>query len=57
MLLTVPFVAFGLFRYLYLLNNNGDAEAPEQLISRDVPLLVSTVCWLGASVLVLLIGS
>jgi 4-hydroxybenzoate polyprenyltransferase len=57
MLLTVPFVAFGLFRYLYLLNNNGDAEAPEQLISRDVPLLVSTLCWLGASVLVLLIGA
>ena len=57
MLLTVPFVAFGLFRYLYLLNTNGEAESPEQLIYRDIPLLVSSLCWLGASVLVLLLGS
>jgi 4-hydroxybenzoate polyprenyltransferase len=57
MLLTVPFVAFGLFRYLYLLNTNHEAESPEQLISRDIPLLVSTLCWLGASVLVLILGS
>jgi 4-hydroxybenzoate polyprenyltransferase len=57
MLLTVPFVAFGLFRYLYLLNTNHEAESPEQLISRDIPLLVSTLCWLGASALVLILGS
>jgi hypothetical protein len=57
MLLTVPFVAFGLFRYLYLLNTNGEAESPEQLISRDIPLLVSSLCWLGASALLLLLNS
>jgi 4-hydroxybenzoate polyprenyltransferase len=57
MLLTVPFVAFGLFRYLYLLNTNHEAESPEQLISRDIPLLVSTLCWLGASALLLLLNS
>ena len=39
MLLTVPLVIFGLFRYLYLLNNSQDAESPELLMMRDVPLL------------------
>jgi 4-hydroxybenzoate polyprenyltransferase len=57
MLVTVPLVAFGLFRYLYLLNISQEAESPEQLISRDVPLLVSTLCWIAASALVLLLNS
>ena len=57
MLLTVPFVAFGLFRYLYLLNTNPEAEAPEQLISRDFPLLVSSLGWIMVSALVLFFNS
>lgn len=57
MLLTVPFVAFGLFRYLYLLNTNPEAEAPEQLISRDIPLLASALCWITVSALVLFLNS
>ena len=56
MLLTVPLVIFGLFRYLYLLNNNQDAESPELLMMRDVPLLVSIVAWLAVSAGVLLLN-
>jgi hypothetical protein len=57
MLVTVPLVAFGLFRYLYLLNISQEAESPEQLISRDVPLLASTLGWIAASALVLLLNN
>ena len=56
MLLTVPLVAFGLFRYLYLLNNSAEAESPEQLITRDIPLVVAILCWVGVSALVLLLN-
>ena len=56
MLLTVPLVIFGLFRYLYLLNNSQDAESPELLMMRDVPLLVSIVVWLAVSAGVLLLN-
>ena len=56
MLLTIPFVIFGVFRYLYLLNTSAEAEAPEQLIARDIPLVVSIICWMGASALVLLLN-
>ncbi|MCY3691567.1 MAG: decaprenyl-phosphate phosphoribosyltransferase [Chloroflexota bacterium] len=45
MLLTVPLVIFGLFRYLYLLNHSRDAESPEILMLRDVPLLLSIAAW------------
>jgi hypothetical protein len=56
MLLTLPIVTFGLFRYLYLLNTSPQAEAPEQLIVRDLPLLISIFCWIGVSALVLLLN-
>ncbi len=56
MLLTAPLVIFGLFRYLYLLNNSQDAESPELLMMRDAPLLVSIVAWLAVSAAVLLLN-
>ena len=56
MLFTLPLVALGLFRYLYLLNHSSDAEAPEQLMVRDLPLLATVVAWLAVSAAVLLIN-
>ena len=56
MLFTLPLVALGLFRYLYLLNHSSDAEAPEQLMARDLPLLATVVAWLAVSAAVLLLN-
>ena len=56
MLFTLPLVALGLFRYLYLLNHSSDAEAPEQLMVRDLPLLGTVVAWLAVSAAVLLLN-
>jgi 4-hydroxybenzoate polyprenyltransferase len=56
MMLTIPFVAYGLFRYLYLLNASQEAETPEALIARDVPLVAAILCWVGVSALVLLLN-
>jgi 4-hydroxybenzoate polyprenyltransferase len=53
MMLTVPFVAYGLFRYLYLLHRHNRGEAPEEILLSDKPLVVNIVLWLltGAGVL------
>lgn len=56
MLLTIPLVTLGLFRYLYLLNHSKEAESPEQLIVRDLPMVLAIVSWLGVSALVLLLN-
>lgn len=56
MLFTLPLVTFGLFRYLYLLNNSQQAEAPEHLIVRDLPMVLSIVSWVVVSAVVLLIN-
>ena len=55
MLFTLPLVALGLFRYLYLLNTSDRAEAPEQLMVRDLPLLACIIAWLAVSAAVLLL--
>jgi len=57
MLLTVPFVVFGLFRYLYLLNTSPEAEYPERLVTRDAPFLTAVLGWIVAVILVLVLNS
>jgi 4-hydroxybenzoate polyprenyltransferase len=55
MMLTIPLVVFGLFRYLYLLNTSAEAESPEQLMVRDLPLVAAILGWIAVSALVLLL--
>ena len=56
MLLTVPIVLFGIFRYLHLLNTRDDAEYPEHLIFKDLQLLGTIAFWLGTAGLILLLN-
>ena len=56
MLFTLPLVALGLFRYLYLLNTSDRAEAPEQLMVHDLPLVACIIAWLAVSAAVLLLN-
>ena len=57
MLLTIPLVAFGLFRFLYLVHISDEAEYPEQLIARDWPMVLSVVAWLATAGAILLLNS
>lgn len=53
MMVTIPFVIYGLFRYLYLIHVRGEGGAPDELLLRDPPLLVSVVLWGLAAVAIL----
>lgn len=53
--LTIPFVLFGIFRYLYLVHQRGEGENPTVLVLRDLPLVVNVLLW-GCAVLALLYG-
>ena len=55
MMLTIPFVVFGLFRYTYLVHKGEMGEDPADMLTADAPLLVSTLLWLVtvATILVL----
>ena len=55
MMLTVPFVIFGLFRYLYLVNQTDEAESPELVILRDKPLMMDVLLWAATAIIVLVL--
>lgn len=44
-LLTIPFVLYAIFRYLYLMHVKGEGAAPEDVLFKDRPLLISIVLW------------
>jgi 4-hydroxybenzoate polyprenyltransferase len=45
MMLTIPIVAYGVFRYLYLLYRGGQGGAPETMLLTDRPLLGAVALW------------
>lgn len=44
-LLTVPFVLYALFRYLYLIHVKGEGSAPDEVLLKDRPLLIAILLW------------
>jgi 4-hydroxybenzoate polyprenyltransferase len=45
MMLTIPFVLYGVFRYLYLIHVEGEGGTPEDVLFQDRPLLVDIALW------------
>jgi 4-hydroxybenzoate polyprenyltransferase len=45
MMLTIPFVIYGIFRYLHLIHVEERGGAPEDLLLRDRPLGLTVVLW------------
>jgi 4-hydroxybenzoate polyprenyltransferase len=48
--LTIPFVLFGIFRYLYLVHQRGVGENPTTVVLTDPPLIVDVALWAVAVV-------
>jgi len=54
--LTVPFVLYGIFRYLYLVHRKGGGGNPTQTLLTDLPLLLCVGLWAVTVVLLLTLG-
>jgi 4-hydroxybenzoate polyprenyltransferase len=52
-LITVPFVIFGLFRYLYLIHVKQEMSAPDEVALQDRPLQIAILLW-GISLVIIL---
>ncbi len=50
---TVPFVLYGIFRYLYLIHKRGEGGSPESIILKDKPFLAGILLWIVAAVVIL----
>ncbi len=51
--LTVPFVIFGIFRYLFLTYIKEKGENPEEVLFSDFPFLINLILWIGVFVLLI----
>ncbi|HHU76388.1 MAG TPA: decaprenyl-phosphate phosphoribosyltransferase [Firmicutes bacterium] len=52
-MLTIPFVIYGIFRYLYLVHNDALGENPEEILLSDWPTIINIILWVLATVLIL----
>jgi 4-hydroxybenzoate polyprenyltransferase len=45
MMLTIPFVLYGIFRYLYLIHVRNEGGAPEEIVLRDRPFQITILLY------------
>jgi 4-hydroxybenzoate polyprenyltransferase len=53
MMITIPFVVFGLFRYLLLMHREDLGEEPENVLLTDIPILATIAAWAVTSAVIL----
>jgi len=53
MLLTLPYVLYGIFRYIYLVSIKSEGGAPDETLLKDRPILLSGVLYAITAVIVL----
>ncbi len=45
LMLTIPFVLYGVFRYLYLVYKKDGGGEPEEIVLKDKPLMLNILLW------------
>jgi len=53
MMITIPFVVFGVFRYLLLIHRRDLGEEPEEVLLRDAPILLCIAGWAVSAAVIL----
>ncbi len=56
MAVTIPIMAYGLYRYLHLLYHHNAGETPEEMFLSDRPLMATVFLWLATVVVVLVLA-
>lgn len=53
MMVTIPLVVYGIARYAQLLYEKVEGERPENIITKDIPLVTTILLWVGTIVLLM----
>jgi len=56
MMLTIPFVLYGIFRYLYLVHTRHEGGSPEEVLLRDPPIMLTVAGWVLTAGIILMLG-
>ena len=49
LIFTVPFVMYGIFRYLYLVHMKEQGGSPENMLLEDIPMLLNVALWIASA--------
>lgn len=50
---TVPFVLYGIFRYLYLIHKKEEGGNPTRLMIKDLPMVINMVLWISSAIIII----
>ena len=53
LMVTIPFVIFGVFRYLLLVHRDDLGEEPEQVLLTDLPIIAAVGLWIATAAVIL----
>jgi 4-hydroxybenzoate polyprenyltransferase len=53
MMMTIPFVLYGIFRYQYIVYKKNEGGSPEEILLTDLPLLINVILWVISSVCII----
>ncbi len=56
MMLTIPFVIYGLFRYMYLIHVENCTLAPDEVLLTDWPFLADVALWGMTAIVIMYLG-
>jgi 4-hydroxybenzoate polyprenyltransferase len=53
LIFTIPFVLYGIFRYLYLIYHKVSGENPTDIVVKDFPFILNVILWVGAVIVII----
>jgi 4-hydroxybenzoate polyprenyltransferase len=53
LMITIPFVLYGIFRYQYVVYKKMEGGSPEETVVSDKPLLIDILMWIFSSLLIM----